>query len=235
MSLFAANLGVLSKPHSSVAVWTEAGSSPSSYPLGANGAHRLTVYWARAVGGDSPPLSSVTASGQLAQVIAIRDCVASGNPFDSTSSSSTGSGATTETIPGVTTTVNNCLILAALNIMPGPNNFNAWFSGWTNANLSNLTERMDQTKVVGGFGLVTGGLATAGASGGTTVTIANTVQKAYWCGALKPAGASIPTVVGVGVFAQNSTAISPALPAGTAAGDILIVLAATRNETITFS
>lgn len=170
-----------------VSGWTEAPSSPSSQPGGMFGNHRLTVFWKRAVGSDPAPTTSATASGQLAQILSVRGCTTSGNPFDATSSSQTTNSSLTATIPGVTTTVPNTLVLYSLNIYPGStSDFNGWFSGWTNAGLTSVTEWMDRTKQVGGFGMASGGWATTGAAGNMTVTVANNMDKAYWAGALKP-------------------------------------------------
>lgn len=213
--------------------WLEAGSSPSSQPAGTVGNHRLTLFWKRASGGDADLISSVTASGQIGQVIAIRGCATLGNPFEATSSSQTTSTSLSATIPGVTTTVNDCLILAAINTYGNSSAYNAWYDNWVNAGLASVTERMDQADLVGGFGLATGGLATAGASGNTTVDVANGLSKTFWCGALKSNGGGIPTVVGVGAYDSGFGAISPPNPAGFVAGDILVVLFATRDEAIT--
>jgi hypothetical protein len=145
------------------------------------------VFYKRAGASESSPTTSDSGTGQVGQIIGIRGCVTSGDPFDATAGSFTNTADTSGVIPGVTTTVANTLLLYAIGIYPGTNNFDGWFSGWTNANLTSLTERMDRTWTYGGFGLATGFKATAGASGNTTVTIANTLSKMYWCGALKPA------------------------------------------------
>jgi hypothetical protein len=68
---------------------------------------------------------------------------------------------------------------------PGTTNFSAW----TNANLTSLTERTDNTVDNGnggGLGIATGVKATAGAYGNTAVTLASSAYKGMMSIAIKP-------------------------------------------------
>jgi hypothetical protein len=96
----------------------------------------------------------------------------------------------TASIPTVTTTIDDCLVLAIVTggLDPGAN-ATTFFSGWTNANLTGLTERIDDARVIGLGGVVgaaTGVKATAGAVGATTVTLAANSYKAYVTIAITP-------------------------------------------------
>ncbi len=70
---------------------------------------------------------------------------------------------------------NTLVVVAVATGLPNSNG-TANFSAWANANLSSITERTDNTGTVGvggGLGIATGGKATAGAYGNTTVTLGN--------------------------------------------------------------
>jgi hypothetical protein len=169
-----------------VAGWTEAGSSPqfTNDTVGT----RLTVFWKRAGSSESAPTTSDSGDHQVGQIIAIRGCVATGDPFDVTGGSFSNTTSLNHNIPGVTTTMNNCLVLVAIG-MSQDLSTTTTASGWSNSNLANLTEQMDQTFSInlgGGFAVATGEMATAGATGTTAVTLANSQGATYWSGALKP-------------------------------------------------
>jgi hypothetical protein len=97
---------------------------------------------------------------------------------------------TSGSITGPTTAVAECLVLAAISVgLDPPSNVTTSFSGWTNANLSSLTERMDDSRIDGNggsLGMASGVKDTAGAVGNTTVTTPNG-YKATICLAFKPA------------------------------------------------
>jgi hypothetical protein len=63
------------------------------------------------------------------------------------------------------------------------------FSAWANGNLTNVTELIDNTTSQGnggGIGIATGGKATAGAYGTTTVTVGTSAKNGMMSIALKP-------------------------------------------------
>lgn len=166
--------------------YTEAGSSPASNS-GTNPT-RLTVFWKRATSSESDPSISDSGDHQAGQVIAVRGCITTGDPFDVTASSAGGTG-TSITIPGATTTGPNRLVIAACSTTRDLSATDT-FSSWANSDLANLSERINQTGATGqggGFGVVTGEKAVAGAYGSTTVTQATSVEWTGWTGALIPA------------------------------------------------
>lgn len=152
------------------------------------GTIRLTVMWKRAGGGEGNPTSSDSGAFQLGRLIAIQGCVTSGDPWDVTNTGSTGTG-TTGTINGATTTWANSLVLQALGITRAGTPIAS--SGQTNADLSSVTEQMDNSTSLGTNGgsmmLATGGKAAAGAYGTMSVTLSSSQTWVGWTGALKGA------------------------------------------------
>ncbi len=113
-----------------------------------------------------------------------------GDPTDGTAGGVDATSSTSASIPGCTTTMANDLVVTACAVGLPNSNGTADFSGWTNSNLSSLTERTDNTRsggVGGGIGSATGVKAAAGATGNTTVTLATAAKKAMMSIALRPA------------------------------------------------
>jgi len=138
-----------------------------------------------------------------AVVLAFRGCKPSGNPWNIITPDSGGIG-TAITLLGTDgagpTTTKDCLVVAGCshsNDVAGPT-----FSGWTNADLANLTERVDDGTIIGnggGLAVVTGEKAVAGAFGDTTAT--NSTVAPGWAGfhiALAPGGPRHLPRLGVG-------------------------------------
>lgn len=150
---------------------------------------RLAVFWKRTIGGDSAPVVADTGNNTEGQIHCFSGVITSGNPWDTGAGGNDGAANdTTGTIPGSTTTVNNTLI-----VLISSTSFNgtstSQFSGWTNADLANITERADNSNTAGlggGHGMATGEKATPGVYTTTTVTLANTSLKGALSLALKP-------------------------------------------------
>lgn len=143
-----------------------------------NNDEHLWIYWCRATS-NSMAAVAVDDSGnhQGAQIITIRGCVNTGNPWDVFTSDS-GNG-TTGTIPGTTTTLADTLVLAVCS--HATDTATAQFSSWTNSNLSSPTERCDNNTTAGsggGFGAATGSYVGPGNYGSTTVTLATSSNQA---------------------------------------------------------
>jgi len=105
-------------------------------------------------------------------ILTFRGCLASGTPWDVTSGAYLG-GVTS--VAGATTGSANELVVIGISCedytTPG-----ADFSGWTNANLANVTERFDGACTLGTrgeMGMASGDLAVAGVYGATTFTNAS--------------------------------------------------------------
>jgi hypothetical protein len=151
---------------------------------------RLGVFWKRAIPAEVAPTITDPGDHAIGQILAFRGCINTGNPWDVTSGN-TGASSTSVSIPGDTTTVANCLVVLAVLIIT--DTATPQTSGYTNADLANLTERTDINTTQGnggGFAVITGEKASIGAYGATTATLANASEQGRISIALKPA---IPT------------------------------------------
>ncbi len=151
-----------------VSGWTQAPSSPQSY--GAPYNTRLTVFYKIAVGADTRTTSD-SGNHQIGRIIGITK-----GTFNATTPFNTSAGGTSAStpvsIPGSTTSVDECLIVAAASNWEDTG-VSGRFGSWTNANLTSITERIDNNTSAGdggGIGVATGIKATAGDYGTTTMT-----------------------------------------------------------------
>lgn len=169
---------------------------------------RIAYFWRRHTSGDSAPSCTLDAGGDhaLARIIAVRGCVATGSPIDATSGGSKAALNTSVTVTGFTTNVNECLIVGAVtNSADGTTNT---FSGWTNSNLSNVTERTDNQVSNGdgaGLAIYTGEQAIAGPTGDTTASTSVAGANAFAHFALRP---ELTTSNPVTEFGTSTTASS---------------------------
>jgi hypothetical protein len=167
----------------------QTGDSPQGTGTGgAPTACALTMLWKRAVVVEAAPSIADPGDHALAQMLAIRGCVATGNPWDVTSGDVLASQSTSVSIPGDTTTVANCLVVVA--VANQTDTTTPQTSGYANANLANLTERIDVNTTAGtgaGIAVATGEKAAAGAYAATTATLAAASTQARISVTLKPA------------------------------------------------
>lgn len=163
--------------------WAEVTNSPST-----DSTTRISVFWKRTDGTETDPLIlSDAGDHQMAVILAFRNCALTGNPWDVTAAGAAGSSTTSISVPTVTTTGTDRLILAIATSTKEADSTTE-FSGWTNANLTGITEIVDFTESNGdggGIGAAYGFKATAGATGATTATSANATRHAYLTIALK--------------------------------------------------
>lgn len=163
------------------------------------------AFWKRATSGAEAnvtfsQIANTSGTGWRASIMTIRGCPTSGDPFDITAVSNQ-SGNATVTFPSITTTVSDCLII--LFASNGRDVTSANYGTWTNANLASLTERIDSQGNHGngqGIGVATGGKATAGAIGTSTVGVTADANQFAVTMAIKSAdsiGGSIPTFAGL--------------------------------------
>jgi hypothetical protein len=157
--------------------WAHVTGSPLTTTSGGTGPHRLAVFWKLAVGGDTAPTVVFVADHHIAQISGFRGCATTGNPWNQVAMSAVAAS-TSVSVPGVTTTVADCLCVYIV----GNGSDNATtprLSSVADASLANITAVSNFNAVNGtggGFDMVTGQLATAGASGTLTATIGNTKQ-----------------------------------------------------------
>lgn len=194
-------------------------------------ASRLAVFWKRTAGGDSAPVVGDSGDNTEGVIHCFSGVITSGNPWDTgAGGNDSAANDTTGTIPGSTTTVDNTLVVLIISTsVNGTGTAN--FSNWTNANLTSITERQDNSNTAGlggGSGMATGVKATVGAYTTTTVTLAATSYKGAISLALKP---ELPTYTqsAYRLFDNsNSTDVGTALAAQDTAATLVSAGAAFR-------
>lgn len=139
-------------------------------PLPSTSGTQLSVFWKRAESAsEAQPVIELDGDHIRAQIVTFRGCAPTGVPWNKIASASTVTNSTAVSIPGLTTTVNDCLIVDILS-----NSGFMSISGWTNASLGSLTERVDNNEAAltngSGHAVATGTKATAGAVNATTAT-----------------------------------------------------------------
>lgn len=169
--------------------WTAVADSPQGTGTGGGTtATRLSVFWKRATATETAPTVTDPGDHAIAQILAFRGCIDSGNPWDVTSGDVAAGASTSVSIPGDTTTVANCLVILA--VTNATDTATPQTSGYTNSDLANLTERTDRNSTEGnggGFAVITGEKAAIGAYGATTATLATSSVQGRISIALKPA------------------------------------------------
>lgn len=128
----------------------------------------------------------------IGRMIGIRGCPTTGNPWDVVATAVEAVSDTSATWPGVTTTVDDTLVLEILSTGADTTS-TAMLGTLTNANYSSITERMDNWATAGnggGVGMATGVMATKGATGQSTATLALASTKALMTMALRSATTS---------------------------------------------
>lgn len=176
-----------------VADWAEAPSSPQT-STGSNKS-RLTIFHVIQTGVGVNRATSDSGNHQIGQIIGIE-----AGSFDPTTPFDVSAGGiqlavTAVSVPGATTTIADCLILACVTGHIPDADGTTEFSGWTNADLSSVTERMDKTGDAGDGGAIasaTGVKASAGAYGATTATAVTTANRGVISLAIAPPAAAAP-------------------------------------------
>jgi len=139
---------------------------------------KLWVLWRRLTASEATPSIADAGDHMGGRMIVLNGVETVGNPWDVFSSTTELVADATVSIPSVTTTVADCLILDAFGTGQDVAS-TAGATGWTNINLGSVTERMDNwvtTGLGGGFAMATGTKATAGSTGITTATLSLTVN-----------------------------------------------------------
>ena len=114
-----------------------------------------------------------------------------GNPFNAIGTGTDTTEDTSASVPGAVTTIRDCLILIAIaSGFDRAANATTEYSGFTNSNLTSITERIDNARIDGNGGTI--GMASAsyagpGDYGATTATLANASLKAMMSVAINPA------------------------------------------------
>lgn len=161
-------------------------------PVNLDTTTQLCVLWKRAVGGETSATVTGPTDHAVTRTITFRGVKATGNPWNGTPAVTTDAAVNaTATWPSFTPSATDCCICLCIATGRDANN-TANLGTVTNANLTSLTERMDNwvaTGGGGGIGLVTGFRAPATATGTSTATMGSTDGKALMTLALEPAAA----------------------------------------------
>jgi hypothetical protein len=168
--------------------FAEVTGSPVSAPGALAEATRLTLFWRRFAGQGNPTIADA-GDHVLARRVAFRGCIASGDPWDITVASSETVADTSGSATGGTTTDANRLVVACLTSALPDANSTSEISAIANADLSAVTEHLDNARATGNgghLGLISGGKAAAGAFGATTYTKVTAGFKSHLVVALKP-------------------------------------------------
>jgi hypothetical protein len=169
--------------------WTELSSSPQGTGTsGSAASSMLLAFWKRSDGTETTVAPADSGDHQLGFVVVLRNALLSGDPIDVTAGDVLAVADTVVTIPGGTTTVADCLILACATHMTDTSS--AQFSAWANASLTDVTEIADKSSTQGtgggGIGIATGVKEVAGVFSATTATAANSTAQARISMAIKP-------------------------------------------------
>lgn len=173
--------------------WTELPDSPQGQgTIDTAGGNRITVFWSRYNGTQTAPTTSDSGNFNMGVILAYSGRITTGNPYDVTAGD-TQAATTAGSIPGDTTTVDGCDIVAAASTDRDANSTtNA--TDWANASLASITERVDDVSASfsgGGFAIADGVKTTAGVVDATTWTQAASANLCNHMVALKPpAGAA---------------------------------------------
>lgn len=191
--------------------WAHVSGSPVEVASGTT--TRLTVLWKRASAAETAPTLEDPGDHIIARVMAVSGCVKTGNPWDVKATATELASDTSVAIPGASTSVDNCLIVAAVATGTDVSSA-AHIASFSNSNFQTCTEQMDSWTAEGGgggFGVATGVKLKAGAYGETTATIGTANFKAMMSFALRPeTGGSLPSHVGLynvwaRVYTKSST------------------------------
>ncbi len=167
--------------------WVALPGSPVT-DLATTAGSKLQVWWKRAASGSEASVSVPDGGDhQLGRIYTFRDCVATGNPWDVTTTGIKTTASTTATVPSVNTTVDNTLIVMIVG-RPNDSSSTAHFGVPVNANLTALADRGEGGTIQGnggGFVIGTGVKDAAGSTGTSTMTKIASTTDTYLVIALK--------------------------------------------------
>jgi len=173
---------------------------------------RHTLYWIRYDSG-SPPSYSVPDAGNhtLAYITAWRGCTTSGSPIHTYQTSSNSTNSTSLTVTGLTTTVDDCMIV--WSVSAGDDSILSTCcldNNWGNTTLGAPTDCANTSTTSGSDGSIRTAyslMSGQGSTGNTTNTIANSEEVACFAVALIPA--IVPVEIPVGAGSLTVTGYAP--------------------------
>jgi hypothetical protein len=221
--------------------WTEVANSPQSTgTAAAAGGVLIAAFWKICGASESSVSVADTGSYTTAEIHLFKGCDTT-NPIHITAGSVQASAATAWTLPSVTTTINDTLVVLAIGLDRDLGSTTT-VSGWTNANLGTITEQSDTTVNAGaggGLGIATADYPTAGTTGTTEVTAATSTTAAFLTIALRgkvlleTSGTSVSTAlaalttvpVGAELVSSKTGVDTVTLDSWVEAGDLAICMA----------
>ena len=163
-------------------------NTPGIGTAGAAGGVRLHVFWTRATSSSqTAPAFGDSGDVQYVRAMSVANVITVGNPWEAGANYQPTTNTTSLIFPAITTTTSNTLVVLAAAFDRDAAS-TAVLGAATNANLTSITERMDNTVTTGtggGVGCVTAANTGSGNIGNTTATILSSFHST-WTGALKP-------------------------------------------------
>lgn len=208
--------------------WVEVGAAKK-------GNTRLTLLMKRCTGNDVR-VTNDTGDHQVGRIMCLKagtwDC---DNAINAQSENGTQAATKSVSIPGGTTTVAECLVIACASGHLPDASSTTEFGAATNANLASITERVDNAVTAGDGGaiyMVTGTLASAKSWGSTTLTAVTEAERGVLSCAVAPFTIpQSPYHVGTPNKAEGeATSIEISKPTGSETNDILLLAASISTE-----
>lgn len=172
--------------------FVEVPGSPVDEPAaGLSTATRLAVYWCRATSAAmASPVVADSGDHQISDILVFRGCKATGNPWNVIATGTESTSTNVVAVPGATTTVDNCLVVAIATTSADADLLDGSFGAWSNTSLTSFHEIEDyQTSQGngGGIGVAIGVKATAGAYSTTLAALTSGLSRmAFMSIALEP-------------------------------------------------
>lgn len=156
---------------------------------------RLHVWWKRATSSESNPTFPAPTDHVIGRIVAISGCPTTGDPWDVTASGTDDTTDTSGSVPGLTTTEINELIMGIVSSgFDNGTNVSSWYSAWVNTTIQSptaegvATERIDNAHTQGNggtIGMATGFKPVAGTVNPTDVTVFTATTKTLYSAAFK--------------------------------------------------
>ena len=132
---------------------------------GTASATRLTAFWCRATSSSmAAPVVGDSGARQTAVILTFRGCIASGNPWDVFAGNVAAAATTAVSMPGLTTTVAETLIVNAFSNSLGVDAETVRPASLANASITNLAKRLNTQEDGTGGGTPTSGILPVGLS-----------------------------------------------------------------------
>lgn len=205
-------------PTTSTGTWIEAPSSPSSTgTINTALGIRMTVFYKFAETSEANASLSDTGFNYRAAMIYEFSGVDSSSPFNAHAPSVDATSTSGITLPSLTTTLANTMFVGCIGLDNDAYSTTTIITGtWANSgnNVTNIAlrfQRVINTGVGGGLALVTGNIASAGATGTVTNSTATAAARAYISYALNEAPVNITITEGTVNASASASLESPSL------------------------